>query len=306
MKTLARYIYPKEAETRPFDGALVSTLIKPHQVFINHFIGYDESEEVALGLLDLEEASRIFSRRVFTEPVTEPLGLEFLVQATDDENILISINTMGATEVYILANTTNDLGTATETDVTAELAPSGGTYQYNIGAPNATRYFWIRMRDASDNETIESLGAYTTQDNTPPTVNTFTLAPGSSSVTTEIDVTMAASDNDAVQSLYLLVSDTLTTPPSAAQIKTSGLALGGTTTSHKVSALTPGVTYYGWLLASDQVGNDSPVVASDPPTLTTAPDVTPPTLDENFTLTASSGAEETSVDITISISDVVG
>ena len=211
---------------------------------------------------------------------------------------------MGVVYVALLVNTANDLGTATEIDVTSSLAPNGGTFSYNVGAPNALRYHWLKLRDQSANETIESLGAYTTQDNTAPTVDTFTLAQGTTP-TSEIDVTLAASDNDAVQTLYLMVSDTQTTQPTAAEIKASGTALAGTTTSHTVTGLVPGTTYYGWVLARDQVGNESAVVPSVPATLDTAPDVTAPSLD-SFSLVATTGSEESSVDITISISDVVG
>ena len=210
---------------------------------------------------------------------------------------------MGVTNVFLLTNTVNDLGTATEINVTLELAPNGGTYVYSGLPPNSTHHLWIRLVDASANETIESLGSYTTQDNTPPTVDTFTLSAGTTP-TSEIDVVLAASDNDAVQTLYLWVSDTQTTAPTATAIKASGVALAGTTTSHTVSGLDPGVTYYGWVLARDQVGNESAVVASTPATLTTAPDTTAPSLD-SFSLTATVGAEETSVDIIISISDVI-
>ena len=211
---------------------------------------------------------------------------------------------MGVVYVALLVNTANDLGTATEIDVTSSLAPSGGTFSYNVGAPNALRYYWLKLRDQSANETIESLGAYTTQDNTAPVVSSFTLAQGTTP-TSEIDVGLPSSDNDAVQTLYLMVSDTQTTQPTAAEIKASGTALAGTTTSHTVTGLVPGTTYYGWVLARDQVGNESAVVPSVPATLDTAPDVTAPSLD-SFSLVATTGSEESSVDITISISDVVG
>lgn len=212
---------------------------------------------------------------------------------------------MGVTQIFLLVNDVNDLVTATETDVSGSLAPNGGTFQYDVGAPNATRFFWVKLRDAAGNETIESLGNYTTQDLTAPTVDTFTLAESSSAPTQELDVTLAASDNDEVQTLYLLLSSTQTTAPSAADIKSLGVALPGSTTAHTFTGLDPDTTYYAYAMAKDRVGLESAVIPSNPASVATLPDQIPPSLD-SFSLVATSGSEETAVDITISISDVVG
>ena len=212
---------------------------------------------------------------------------------------------MGVQSVFLLVNTTNDLGTATEQDVTSSLAPTGGTISFDVGAANATRFFWVKLVDEAGNQVVESMGSYTTSDLTAPVISTFTLAESVSSPTGEIVVTLAASDNDAVQTLYVMLSSTQTTEPSAADIKSLGVALAGTTTSHTFTGLDPDTTYYGWCLARDQVGNESAVQASVPPSLATKADTIPPSLD-SFTLVATSGSEETSVEITISISDVVG
>ena len=239
-------------------------------------------------------------------PFSGAVSGSFFVEPVSEDSVSISAridNTMSVTGVFLLSNTVNDLGTATEIDVTFDLAPIGGTYTLSGLPPNALRYYWIRLVDSSANETIESLGSYTTQDNTPPTIDTFTLSPGATP-TTEMDVGFLASDNDAVQTIYLLVSDTQTTAPTAAEIKASGTALTGNATSSTLTGLSANTTYFGWLLARDQVGNESAVVASVPASLTTAPDTVAPSLD-SFGLAATPGAEETSVDITISISDAI-
>lgn len=221
-----------------------------------------------------------------------------------DVDINLTFNpTMTVTQVFLGVNTVNDVNTRTETDISVNISGNSLNYTYVVGAPFALRYYWVRLVDGSGNESINPLGAYTTQDNTPPVISAFTLTAGNPS-TTEIDVAITATDNDAVQTLYLWVSDTQTTVPSAVDIKANGVALAGTTTIYPATGLTPNTTYYGWLLAKDNFGNESAVAASTPATLTTAADVTPPVLD-SFNLTATPGSEETAVNITLSFSDTV-
>ena len=303
MKSVARFFALSYGEEVDFDGAYVSTLVKPSQVLVHNFIGYDEGAVVGdVGLDPYEVAVREPDDAI---AFTSRAGVSYAVVQDDAliDFLLFVQNSMPITQAFIRVNDTSDLATATEIDATPELAPNGGVFTYDIGAPNATRYFWIRLVDDAGNETIETLNSYSTQDNTPPTVDAFTLAAGASP-TSEIDVGLAASDNDAVQSLYLLLSASQTTPPTATEIKAAGIALAGTATAHTVAGLKHGTTYFGWTLARDRVGNESDVVASTPPSLQTAPDVTPPSLD-SFSLTPTVGSEESSVDITISISDVV-
>eukprot|EP00873_Tetraselmis_striata_P011568 jgi/Tetstr1/431832/TSEL_021325.t1 len=174
---------------------------------------------------------------------------------------------MGVFSAFLGVNTTNDIGGRTETDVTSSI--SGGTtisYDYAVGAPNQTRYFWLRLVDTSGNESISYLGPGTTADLTAPTVDSFALTTGPTP-TSSVSVTLAASDNDAVATLYLLLSST------------------------------------GWVLARDQVGNESAVVASTPATLATVSDTTPPQLDGPASVTPTPGAEESSLTVVVNISD---
>lgn len=210
---------------------------------------------------------------------------------------------MGVSSAFLGVNTTNDIGGRTETDVTSSI--SGGTtisYDYAVGAPNQTRYFWLRLVDTSGNESISYLGPGTTADLTAPTVDSFALTTGPTP-TSSVSVTLAASDNDAVATLYLLLSSTVTTPPTPSEIKNAGLALPGVTTAHTFTGLAPGTTFYGWVLARDQVGNESAVVASTPATLATVSDTTPPQLDGPASVTPTPGAEESSLTIVVNISD---
>lgn len=221
-----------------------------------------------------------------------------------DVDFLFGFNqTMTVAEAHLGVNTVNNMATRSETDISSSISGSTLSTTYIVGAPNALRYFWIRLVDDSGNESITPLGSYTTQDNTDPVISTFTMAAGTPA-TSEIDITISASDNDAVQTLYLWVSDTQTTAPTASAIKASGVALGGTVTSHATTGLSPGTTYYGWLLARDRVGNESAVTASTPTTITTASDTTPPTLDSS-SLDPTPGFEESRLNITLSFSDSV-
>ena len=296
----------------PLPGQLYSVDGKKTRLFVDGIFAYDAIE----GVTGIEAAATFKPDEVFASGRVGALTLTTFWN--DDAGYALSpgptineldislalFNNMTVSQVFLYVNSVNDQPSATEIDVTGTLAPSGGTYTYNVGAPNALRYYWLKLIDGSGNQTIESLGTYTTQDNTSPSITSFTLSAGTPA-TTAIDVAMGATDNDAVQTLYLWLSDTQSVQPTAAAIKTSGIALAGNTTSYSATSLTPGTTYYGWLLAQDAVGNESGVQPSVPANLTTTADVTPPSLD-SFSLTATSGAEETSVDITISISDVVG
>ncbi len=51
MKTVARYL---ENDRTALDGSYISTLIKPTQVFLNEFIGYDATKNVGSGLFEAD------------------------------------------------------------------------------------------------------------------------------------------------------------------------------------------------------------------------------------------------------------
>ncbi len=209
-----------------------------------------------------------------------------------------------ASQVFLYINTINNLASATEINASADLAPNGGVYGFNIGAPNATRYFWAKLIDASGNESIHPLGSYTTQDNTNPVISSATMALTTSAEATSVDLAWTTWDNDEVQTVYVLFNSSQTTDPGAALIKSAGDAYAGTSTGHTYPNLDPATTYYGWILVRDRGGNES-YQQFTPASITTDADTTAPTLD-SYSLTATLGAEESSVDITITISDVVG
>ena len=66
-----------------------------------------------------------------------------------------------------------------------------------------------------------------------------------------------------VDTLFLWMSKTQTTPPTAAQVRASGVALPGTTTTYTFTGLDGGTTYYGWAVATRQ-GNESGVSPMNP------------------------------------------
>ena len=75
-----------------------------------------------------------------------------------------------------------------------------------------------------------------------------------------ITVTISARD---VDTLFVWMSKTQTTPPTAAQVRASGVALPGTTTTYTFTGLDGGTTYYGWAVATRQ-GNESGVSPMNP------------------------------------------
>ncbi len=66
------------------------------------------------------------------------------------------------------------------------------------------------------------------------------------------------------------MSKTQTTPPTAAQVMASGVALQGSTINYTFTDIDRGATYYGWVVAAQQ-GYASDVMASSPASLMTCP-----------------------------------
>jgi len=71
--------------------------------------------------------------------------------------------------------------------------------------------------------------------------------------------------------LFVLLSKTQTTPPTATQVViASGVALAGITTSYTFTSLDRDATYYGWVVATRQ-GYESAVMVSTSAFLKTDP-----------------------------------
>lgn len=274
-----------------FDGSLSSLFIKREARFFVENVSSIQHTTVApsVGRALLENS---WIDGAFLDIGADP---ESLV----DISVLIN-SEMTVTSAFLYVNTVNTIpGTAT-VDITSGISGSNLDWTYDVGAPNAQRYFWVELVDANANSSITPLGSYTTEDNTLPTVDSATMALGTPP-TSSIDLTFAASDNDAIQSIYIWLSNTQTTLPTATQIKASGSALPNGSTSLTMNSLSANTTYYGWIMAKDQVGNESAVQAFSPGSLTTNSDTVAPTVD-SFNLSAGTNAE-TQVDISLTISD---
>jgi hypothetical protein len=99
-------------------------------------------------------------------------------------------------------------------------------------------------------------------------VNAFTLTQGADTATA-ISTIIVASDNDVVDSIYVLIYSLITTRSTSIDIKASGARIDGNATSLNVGGLTPNQSYYGWVMAVDKSGNESLIVASTPAILKT-------------------------------------
>lgn len=210
---------------------------------------------------------------------------------------------MGVATVELLVNTSNTATGATVVDVTASLSGTSLEHTYDVGTANTTRWFFLRATDDSGNETVTSLGAHTTEDNTAPVVTSATQAQGTPAATA-VALTFGATDNDpaGVQAIYVYQS-TSATAPDVATVKASGVAKAGGDTSHAFAGLSPGTEYFAWLVATDPSGNDTAVTAFTPASVTTAADSTAPTISA-FSLSAGSDPES-EVTIVATITDSV-
>lgn len=209
---------------------------------------------------------------------------------------------MGVATVELLYNTTNTTVGATVVDVTGSLSGTAFSYTFTT-TPNTAFYYWLRATDDSANETTQALGQYTTQDNTAPVIASATQAAGTPAATT-IDLTFSVTDNDpAGPSAIYVYQTTSATPPSVATVKASGVAKAGNATTHSFTGLTPGTQYWAWIVGTDASGNDSAVGGFTPASITTASDVTPPTITA-FSISAGTDPE-TQVDIVATVQDSV-
>eukprot|EP00951_Prasinocladus_malaysianus_P001808 scaffold12815_cov15-Prasinocladus_malaysianus.AAC.1 len=164
---------------------------------------------------------------------------------------------MGIAKVELHVNSSNTLVGATVIDVTSFMSGSTLSYTYNLGLANTTRWYWIVAEDDAGNSTPQALGSFTTADNTAPVIASATQAAGTPAATS-IALTFSVTDNDPAgpQTIYVYQS-TSATAPDAATVKTNGVAKAGTDTTHTFTGLTPGTTYFAWVMGRDASGNES-------------------------------------------------
>eukprot|EP00951_Prasinocladus_malaysianus_P015283 scaffold117074_cov19-Prasinocladus_malaysianus.AAC.1 len=166
---------------------------------------------------------------------------------------------MGIAKVELHVNATNTMVGATVIDVTSFVSGSTLTYTYELGLANTTRFYWLVVEDDAGNSTPQALGSFTTADNTAPVIAAATQAAGTPPATA-IALSFSVTDNDPAgpQTIYVYQS-TSSTPPDAATVKADGVAKAGTDTAHTFTGLTPGTTYFAWVLGRDASGNESAV-----------------------------------------------
>jgi len=92
-------------------------------------------------------------------------------------------------------------------------------------------------------------------------VGVFTLTRGSDP-TTAISTIITAYDNDAVQTIFILVSSTQTKMPTSMEIKVAGTRIPGNSSSYDVTGLSTNTTYYGRAMAVDGYGNEFVIYCS--------------------------------------------
>lgn len=281
-----------------FDGGLASTGFNAGgtvRLFVEHVTSIDAHQENAA-------AARRGRVLLEGDPDNQQVLSAGVQGGTDPEAaaiISVTINPdMPVTSAFLYVNTVNAIpATATE-EITSGLSGGTITWEYTIGAPNATRYFWVELVDASQNSSITPLGTYTTQDNTPPVLGALSLARGTPG-TTSVVATFSATDNDEVETIYVLVWPDQSNVPSATEVKAVGQALAGTATSLTRTGLSHNTTYYGWILAKDRVGNETAVTSMG--SVTTLADATPPSVDS---ATLEPGTDpESQVNIVLEVSD---
>ena len=273
-----------------FGGALAATFVGGEaKIFIENVTSIRRSSGRSVGRRLLEDSS---------------VGYADVSAGSDPEAqavISVLINSdMVVSSAFLYVNTTNQIpGTATRIDITSGISGSELNWTYSVG-PNALRYYWVELVDNNSNSSISPLGPYTTADNTAPTIDSATMALGTPP-TTSVELAFEASDNDSVQTVYVWLSPTQATAPTAADIKASGTALPAGSTSLTETSLSPSTTYYAWIMAKDRVGNESDVQAFVPASITTNADTVAPTVD--FSEITAGEDPESQVNISLIISD---
>jgi hypothetical protein len=119
MKTVARYL---DNDKPIFDGAYVSTLIKPNQIFVNSAVAYDPAENVGSGIL-VDTTIPIVDLFTLTRGSDPTTAISTIITASDIDVVQ---------DIYILVSATQTTRpTSMEIKVTGAKIPGNST-SYNV------------------------------------------------------------------------------------------------------------------------------------------------------------------------------
>jgi len=241
MKTVARYL---DNNNTSLDGSFVSTFIKPKHVFLNGCVGYDETKYVDCGLLEIDTTLPVVNAFTLTQGADTATAISTIIVASNNDVV---------DNIYVLISST-----ITTRPKSIEIKASGARIDgnatsLNVGGltPNQSYYGWAMAVDKSGNESLIVASTPVFLETDPISViYSFSIALGTNP-DQEISVTMDATDTGT---LFVLLSKTQTTPPTATVVMTSGVSLPGTTTSYNFTGLDRGAAYYGSTGGQSQQG----------------------------------------------------
>eukprot|EP00873_Tetraselmis_striata_P022153 jgi/Tetstr1/442417/TSEL_030541.t1 len=144
----------KSAVQAAFDGALLSTHFRcdPIEVIPEH-----------VSAIHRDAGGSPIGRRLLENSWIDFAGVG---AGTDAElQALISVliqPEMTISSALMYVNSTNTIPGTSTADITSGINGSNLKWEYDIGAPNAARYFWVEMIGNNANSSITPLGVYTT------------------------------------------------------------------------------------------------------------------------------------------------
>ena len=129
MKTVARYL---DNENNAFDGSFVSTLIKPHQVFVNGVVAYDPSKNVGSGLL-VDTTLPIVDLFTLTRDSDPTTVISTIITASDNDVVK---------NIYVLVSSTQTtIPTSAEIKANgAQLPGTSSSYNFTGLSANTSYY----------------------------------------------------------------------------------------------------------------------------------------------------------------------